>query len=59
MNFAVLSSSATSDSGAELRMAAARMYRHGTMEASGGGSKGLWVERNLKKIPDLSFGTEE
>ena len=46
-------------SGAEAPMAAARMYRHGTMKASGRGSKGLWVGDSLKNKSDLSFGTKE
>ena len=46
-------------SGAEAPMAAARMYRHGTMKASGRGSKGLWVGDSLKNKSYLSFGTEE
>ena len=38
-------------SGAELPMAAALMYRHWTVKASAGGSKGLWVERGLQQNP--------
>ena len=57
--FDVPPSLATMASGAEAPMAAARVYRHGTMKAAGRGSKGLWVGDSLKNKSYLSFATKE